>query len=128
MNIVGEVGRAQTSQVQFGLPVTLAMTSFLGGVRFVDREGMVRPFVSALGGVARASGGVSLAGVPAARGLDLTVSSLAVVLQSGGGVTVHVSPRLGISVGGDYRWGASDVGELREFRFTTGVLVLVGRR
>ena len=128
INIVGEIGQSQTTGMELGLPVTFALTSFLGGVRVVDREGVVRPFVNALGGVARASGGVRLERLPGIGGLDLTVSSLAVVLQSGGGVTVHVSPRVGVSVGGDYRWGGSSAGELREFRFATGVVVLVGRR
>jgi len=126
--LVGEIGRSQTTVVEFGVPVTFSVTSFQGGVRYQVRNNAIRPFVSVLGGVTRLGGGIDAGSMIGLRGLDINVSTLAITLQTGGGVVVPVTPRFGITGGADYRWGASDLGSLNEFRISAGVLVGLGRR
>ena len=128
MTVVAEISRSQTTVVEFRLPVTFSVTSFQGGVRFQQRTGSVRPFVTVIGGVTRAGGGVDVGGSLGVGSLDFSVTSTAYTIQPGGGVVVPVTPGFGVTVGADYRWGGGDLGTLREFRFVTGVAIGLNRR
>jgi hypothetical protein len=128
MTLVGEVGRSQTSAVEFGVPVTFSVTSYQGGVRYQKRTGSVRPFVNAIGGITRAAGGVDVGSQIGLRGLDINVSTTAYTIQPGGGVVIPVTPRLGVTVGADYRFGGSELGSLTEFRIATGIAFGLGSR
>jgi hypothetical protein len=124
--LVMEIGRSQTSVVRFGLPVTFSVASYQGGVRYQRRQGSIRPFITAIGGITKGGGRLELGNRPGTPAID--VSMTAYTIQPGGGVVVPVTPRFGVTVGADYRWGGSDVGSLTEFRFATGVSVAVGSR
>ena len=128
MTVVGEVGHSRTTVTQFGVPVTFGVTSYQGGVRLEARRGRIRPYVNAIGGVTRLGGGANLGSVGGPRGLGVNVSTLAITIQPGGGVAIPMSERFGVAVGGDYRWGASELGSVKEFRFTTGVVLGLGNR
>jgi hypothetical protein len=126
--ILAEIGRSATTVVERGVPVTLSVTSFHGGVRLEKRSGPFQPFGTAMGGITRAGGHVNLSPALGLGNLDFNVSSRAYTMQMGGGVVVPVTPRFGVTVAGDYRWGVGDLGPLTEFRFSTGVQVGLGRR
>lgn len=128
MSVVAEIGHSRANVVEFGVPVTLSVTSYQGGVRLEARRGRVRPYVNAIGGVTRLGGGVNVGNLGGVRGLDVNVSALAFTIQPGGGVVIPLSDRVGLALGGDYRWGAGDLGSVKEFRFTSGVVFGLGNR
>ena len=121
MSLIAEIGHSQTTMTVLRIPVTFTVTSYQFGSRFQVHRGSIQPFVQVLDGATRAGGATAV------RGLSVNVSSTAFTLQPGGGVVVRVTRRLGVTGAADYRWGASDVGSLREVRLSGGVAWSLGR-
>jgi len=126
VSVVGEIGRSSRTVAGRGIPVTLGVTTYQGGVRVTGRTQRLAVFGQALGGLGQFGGRAKAGPVTA------SVSLNAVSLQFGGGVIVPINGRVGIRGSADYRYAAMvstdfpvDVNELR---LSGGLLIAIGRR
>ena len=132
LGIVGEVGGNYKSVTPVptlpgsaaGVSVDVSEHSFLGGARFAfGGNAKVRPFVQALVGMSRLSGGASVSGV------DVGMSINALTVQPGAGFDVQIGPRVSVRLQADCRWMTlQDIGSGWQYRLATGVVFALGGR
>jgi hypothetical protein len=124
LNVVGEIGRSSRSVTEFGVPVTLSVTTYQAGVRAIGRMPGLAVFGQSLVGLAQ------FAGSAAVPGFNVSTSMNAVALQVGGGIIVPITPRVGVRTGIDYRYAvATSVDTLataRQWRLGGGVTFALG--
>lgn len=124
-SVVAEINHSRKAVKTLGVPFTLSVTTYQGGVRVTGRASRVAVFGQALGGFGRFGGRLS------AGSIDLGLTLNAVTLQFGGGAIVPVGSRFGVRAGLDYRYAvmlSSDLPlEARQWRVTTGMVLAVGR-
>ena len=130
--IVGEVAGAyksfEDSITELGVRVNVTadvkLHTFMGGIRFSQRNPRVVPFGQVLFGVAH--GSANIEGSATVLGRRVTVSesesSNEFGFDAGGGVSINLTDRVGLRVTGSYlRVGADDGGN--GLRFGAGIVV-----
>ncbi len=115
IGVVGQVTGNYKSEEEAGVDIDLNLHTFLAGVRFSGANTSTTPFVQALVGAARSSGGTEIAGI------DIGVSDTSAALQVGGGVNLRGASSLGFRIGADYLRTLGDAGG-NAFRVAVGIV------
>jgi hypothetical protein len=104
--------------------IALSVHHVLGGVRMKgDRDARLTPFGQLMSGAIRTKTELSTT-VRAGKeplALDIALADTNVAVSIGGGVDLHLSKRLGIRTGLDYRWAFDDGRDA--WRFWLGAVV-----
>jgi hypothetical protein len=124
--VVGELGRSGRTEVAFGIPVSLSVTTYQGGVRMARRTPRLLVFGQVLGGLGQFGGRTR------SRVVSAVVTLNAVSMQFGGGVVVPLTDRVGIRGGLDYRYAVMTSTDLpiqvKEIRVAGGLIIGFGER
>lgn len=118
--VVGEIAGSHKTERDADFKASFSLYTFMGGVRLslTQRSSTVRPFVQLLGGMARASASVDVAG------MRLEESLTEPAVQPGGGVDIQLSPATAARVMVDYRRTFFDAGDSgNEVRVAAGVVL-----
>jgi hypothetical protein len=115
LGLVGEVGGNYRTLSVVGDPPRLTVYGFMGGPRFTVRAyPRLAPFAQVLVGAVLASSGVG----------DWDADF---AYQPGGGISLHLKPRVGVRLEGDYRIIRSSGNNSKEPRFVAAAIFWFGR-
>jgi len=122
MHLVGEFGFAKDEQTESGVSGNLTLYNLGGGARWTPlrnvpaARGTLVPFAQVLIGALRTDADLAL------NGESFNDADWAFMIQPGGGVTIPLSPALGVVGQVDYRRAFFSTAE-NEFRFVIGVQI-----